>query len=45
MKLSCVACHKPVEVAPNLRVVRYRPLGKRCQDCHDPGVVGGKEQP
>ena len=33
--LACVACHKPVEFAGR-SVVRYKPLGIVCADCHDP---------
>jgi hypothetical protein len=24
-------------------VIRYRPLGDRCEDCHDPRLLRGKE--
>jgi hypothetical protein len=44
-KVACTACHRPVEVSPGETVIRYRPLGSRCQDCHDPGLFRGKEQP
>jgi predicted CXXCH cytochrome family protein len=43
VKLACAACHRPVEVAPNVKVIRFRPLGVRCQDCHGAGFTGGKE--
>ncbi len=36
VNLACAACHREVEVAPKVKVVRYLPLGKQCQDCHDP---------
>lgn len=36
-KLECAACHRPATLPDARVVVRYRPLGKRCQDCHDPG--------
>lgn len=32
--LECVACHKPVEFGGR-SVVRYKPLGTVCADCHD----------
>jgi len=34
-KLACAACHKPIEVAGR-PVVRFKPLGVQCADCHDP---------
>lgn len=37
-KLACAACHKPVDVAGRA-VVRYKPLGVQCADCHDPRVI------
>lgn len=44
VKLACSACHRRVQLTPALAIVRYRPLGTRCQDCHDPRVLGrGKE--
>jgi hypothetical protein len=33
--LECSACHKPVSTPAGGAVVRYRPLGTRCEDCHD----------
>jgi RNA polymerase-binding transcription factor DksA len=33
--LACSACHKPVRAPTGVAVVRYRPLGMRCEDCHD----------
>lgn len=36
-KLTCRACHQPVASPPGAAVVRYRPLGRRCQDCHSAG--------
>lgn len=44
-KVACTSCHRPVEISRGISVIRYRPLGNRCQDCHDPGIFGGKEQP
>ena len=37
--LACAACHKDYGVGGR-RVVRYKPLGVRCEDCH--GTTGGK---
>lgn len=31
--LACDACHHPVEEG-GVRFIRYKPLGKRCDDCH-----------
>ncbi|MEZ5962404.1 MAG: hypothetical protein R3F56_01035 [Planctomycetota bacterium] len=40
--LDCAACHKTYTVA-GAAVVRYRPLGTQCADCHGPvGVRGNK---
>ncbi|MBI1336232.1 MAG: hypothetical protein GC164_04640 [Phycisphaera sp.] len=33
-KLDCNACHKAYRTQAGIDVVRYRPLGTRCQDCH-----------
>lgn len=41
-KLECTACHKPVDVGGRA-VVRYKPLGTKCADCHDPRVL--RERP
>ena len=41
-KLDCTACHKPVDVGGRA-VVRYKPLGTKCADCHDPRVL--RERP
>lgn len=41
-KLECAACHKTVDVGGR-DVVRYRPLGTTCADCHDPRVL--RERP
>jgi hypothetical protein len=37
-KLDCSACHKPWPTADGRSVVRYKPLGVECADCH--GVSG-----
>lgn len=39
--VSCTACHQAVAVGAGRTVVRYRPLGRRCQDCH--GFTGARE--
>ncbi len=36
IKLACATCHREVEVAPKVKIVRYLPLGSKCVDCHDP---------
>ncbi|HVS18936.1 MAG TPA: hypothetical protein VMT18_10080, partial [Planctomycetota bacterium] len=41
-ELACSACHVPWPVAGRGEVVRYKPLGTRCIDCHDHG--GGGEE-
>lgn len=37
-RAACRACHVPSPTATGELVVRYRPLGTRCQDCHDSRV-------
>ncbi len=37
--LECAACHRPARLADGREVVRYRPLGRECADCH--GTAGG----
>lgn len=39
--LDCAACHKPWRVSGGREVVRYKPLGTRCGDCHG---FGGKDR-
>ncbi len=39
-KLACASCHRPVDVGGK-SVVRYKPLGTQCADCHDPRTQGG----
>ena len=34
-RADCHECHVPSSTVSGERVVRYRPLGTRCQDCHD----------
>jgi hypothetical protein len=35
--LDCSACHVPWHVSGGAEVVRYKPLGVECADCHDDG--------
>ena len=37
--LDCSACHRPWPVGGGREVVRYKPLGTRCQDCHAAGAA------
>jgi hypothetical protein len=32
--LACGACHRNVAVSPGVLTVRYRPLPRRCDECH-----------
>ncbi len=41
-KLACDACHKPYDT-PAGPLVRYKPLGTQCSDCH--GVVPQAKKP
>ena len=34
-RVACAGCHTPVKQRDGLRIVQYRPLGHRCEDCHD----------
>ena len=34
-KLSCSACHRAYRTASGASIVRYKPLGLLCADCHD----------
>jgi len=43
--LDCDACHKPYELPTGESVVRYKPLGVECSDCHDSRRLEGMEQP
>jgi len=36
-KVGCAACH-PTETRAGARVVRYKPIGKACRDCHAAGT-------
>ncbi|MEX1023697.1 MAG: hypothetical protein WD226_01350 [Planctomycetota bacterium] len=38
--LACNACHQTFDLGASGPVVRYRPLGSECGDCHSPG--GGR---
>jgi hypothetical protein len=40
-RLACSACHVPWATAAGERVVRYKPLGTQCADCHGFGKRGG----
>ncbi len=33
-RLACAACHRPYKLRDGRVVVRYRPLGTSCKDCH-----------
>jgi hypothetical protein len=35
-KLACAKCHKPMPVGEDVKAIRYKPLGTKCGDCHDP---------
>jgi hypothetical protein len=35
-RLACVACHRPARTRDGRELVRYRPLGTSCADCHGP---------
>lgn len=39
--LACSACHVPWPVPGQGEVVRYKPLGTQCIDCHDHGGKAG----
>lgn len=41
-KVACASCHKPATTADGQSAVRYRPLGRRCADCHRGG--GGEDR-
>ena len=32
---DCVKCHKPETQPDNVLMTRYRPMGMRCEDCHE----------
>jgi hypothetical protein len=38
-RLDCAACHRPTRTRDGRELVRYRPLGTACADCH--GTRGG----
>lgn len=40
--LQCGACHKRMTLASGATLVRYRPLGRQCADCHKPGTTGNR---
>ena len=37
VRVSCAKCHAPVKQRDGSLVVQYRPLGNRCEDCHEAG--------
>jgi hypothetical protein len=39
-KLSCAQCHRPVDIGGGRSIVKYKPLGTSCADCH--GFQRGK---
>jgi hypothetical protein len=39
VKVACAKCHKPLPVAGETTAIRYKPLGVKCGDCHDPRGV------
>lgn len=42
--LECAACHRPARTRDGVELVRYRPLGTTCAECHgttDPSKSGG----
>jgi hypothetical protein len=43
VKVSCKECHRPMAVDKETKAIRYKPLGIKCGDCHDPG--GPKSKP
>lgn len=45
VKLECAACHKTYDVGGGRGIVRYRPLGVRCEDCHGSEVIKRKDRP
>jgi hypothetical protein len=36
-RVACARCHVPVKQRDGSLVVQYRPLGTRCEDCHEAG--------
>lgn len=34
MKVACPACHLGVDVGKGVKVTRYKPLPRQCEDCH-----------
>ena len=35
--VACAACHKPIRIGTKT-LIRYRPVGRKCSDCHQ-GVI------
>ncbi|MDF1798305.1 MAG: cytochrome c3 family protein [Planctomycetota bacterium] len=40
--LDCAACHRPWPLPDGREVVRYRPLGRDCKDCHGSPAPGSQ---
>lgn len=40
-RLACAACHRPARTKDGRELVRYRPLGTACADCHGATGRGG----
>lgn len=38
-EVACASCHRPWPMGDGSRVIRYKPLGAECSDCH--GLTGG----
>ena len=43
VELDCVACHQPWPLADGTEIVRYRPLGRTCVECHG-SELGGEDR-
>ena len=35
-KVACAKCHQPMAVSDGAKAIRYKPLGTKCRDCHEP---------
>ena len=40
--VACASCHRPWPMPDGTQVIRYKPLGRECSDCH--GTTGGGER-
>ena len=45
IKLDCSSCHREVSISADAKVIRYRPLGTQCVDCHDPAMLRERAKP